>query len=73
MDRETAKLKTEVVDGKLHVDDSYPLRYMVPDALYVYVLVQAMHDALDVTYCGPSTREGTMQWIVPRADELMRE
>ena len=83
MNRETAKLRTEVVDGRIRsrgcaIDDLYPTPAGVAadlahDALYAHALVQAMRDALDVTYCGPSTREGTMQWTVLRADVLMRE
>jgi hypothetical protein len=77
------KLKTEVKDGHINsrgyaIDDRDPTPAGVAadlahDSLYAHALVQAMRDALDVTYCGPSTREGTMQWTALRAAELMRE
>ncbi len=82
MNRETSKLKTEVVQGRVLVNgyrvyednlDRGELKALEHDALYAHALVQAMHDALDVTYCGPSTREGTMQWTALRADEILRE
>jgi len=79
MNRETARLKTEVVDGKLYYDPydgSGALEQAEHDALYAHALVQALSECRDPdgdrAYTETSVAANAA-WILKRADELMRE
>ena len=73
MNRETARLKTEVVDGKIKGCTIQSLNH---DALYAHALVQALSECRDTdgerAYTETSVAANAA-WILKRADELMRE
>jgi hypothetical protein len=72
MNRETARLKTEVVDGKIKGCTIQSLNH---DALYAHALVQAITGWTEAHAVGPSYVKAriAVSMICHRADELMRE
>ena len=85
MNRETARLKTEVVKGRVHAHgccvfkdnpDTEQVEDLEHDALYAHALVRALSECRDPdgdrAYTETSVAANAA-WILKRADELMRE